>query len=381
MTIKSKLFAVFFVTFLFAGLVTAGVFQIAKGASFHQMNVLHLLSVIELERLLFHDADKSSETLPSTKKLKSVIIQIRDQPIRCLATVNSFDEVAMRLIGTDGAIALCEDDIELSNTVLEELEKYELGENPGVNMPDLLRQASMKFYEHSEGFEVFINKTVGFTISAVTSFVLMLTGITLFAIVTLVRSISEIVITMEQTSKALEKSEEANRKLAQYDSLTGLPNRNLLKDRVTQIIAKSTRRKSKFAVMFIDLDRFKQVNDTQGHASGDELLIQVSRRLVSSLRESDTVSRIGGDEFVLILDSVEDQKPIKIIADKIIKAMEEPFIIHDVKSCLTVSIGISIFPDDGASEIELLKNADVAMYQAKASGKNCYEFYREELES
>ena len=164
--------------------------------------------------------------------------------------------------------------------------------------------------------------------------------------------------------------------LAQHDDLTDLPNRILLSDRLTQAISMAHRHQKKLAVLFLDVDRFKRVNDPLGHASGDRLLKSVAERLLACVRSSDTVSRQGGDEFVILLAEVAHAQDAAITADKILQAMRAPHFIDEQKTHITVSIGIVAYPDDGAEVETLLKNADFAMYQAKDSGRDNFQFFK-----
>lgn len=167
--------------------------------------------------------------------------------------------------------------------------------------------------------------------------------------------------------------------LANYDSLTRLPNRALCLDRLTQAIAKVGRGDNKVALMFIDLDNFKDVNDFLGHNAGDILLIEVSKSLGQALREGDTLARLGGDEFVVILTDFSSKTDLANVADKCIAAIAREFSIMDNIITASASIGIAVFPDDASSSVELLKAADSAMYQAKDRGKNAYYFYEERI--
>ncbi len=167
--------------------------------------------------------------------------------------------------------------------------------------------------------------------------------------------------------------------LATHDDLTALPNRVLLNDRLTQAISRSPWNNKTLAVLFLDLDRFKLVNDTHGHNVGDELLKHVANRLLSCLRDGDTVSRLGGDEFVIVLTDLASTSDINSIADKIIQIFESPFELADEEFYSTASVGISVYPKDGKSALELMKKADIAMYRAKSLGKNNYVLYSDEM--
>lgn len=167
--------------------------------------------------------------------------------------------------------------------------------------------------------------------------------------------------------------------LAYHDGLTTLPNRSLFSKLLSQSISHAHRYNRQLAVMFLDLDHFKHVNDTLGHESGDQLLQEVASRLKDCLRQSDTVARLGGDEFVVLLPELEKKMYISTVAQKILSAIAKPFILRGDEYRVTTSIGISIYPQDGLDEQTLTKNADIAMYQAKEEGKNNFQFYSEKL--
>ena len=162
---------------------------------------------------------------------------------------------------------------------------------------------------------------------------------------------------------------------AQHDFLTGLPNRLLLTDRLTQAIALSRRHGNKVALLFLDLDHFKLVNDSMGHVIGDNLLQSVAQRLTASVRTSDTICRLGGDEFVVLLSEIEHVDAATYCAEKLLAAVTVPHLIGGLEVHVTVSVGISVCPDDGRDAEAMLKNADMAMYHAKKMGRNNYQFF------
>ncbi len=163
--------------------------------------------------------------------------------------------------------------------------------------------------------------------------------------------------------------------LAHYDSLCDLPNRMLFYDRLRQAISRSKRSDQRIAVMFMDLDGFKNINDDYGHGVGDELLQQVSKRIISMLRETDTIARIGGDEFTFIINDIGDIDSINAIAEKVLTIVQEPYSLHGNAFNISASIGISLCPDNSEDLNLLVKQADIAMYKAKKEGKNRYEYY------
>tara|TARA_Y100000310_G_scaffold92233_1_gene89847 strand:+ start:514 stop:5121 length:4608 start_codon:yes stop_codon:yes gene_type:complete len=167
--------------------------------------------------------------------------------------------------------------------------------------------------------------------------------------------------------------------LANYDNLTGLPNRTLLLDRLQHAFYQAAPQQSRIGLFFIDLDRFKQVNDSLGHEAGDELLVTVSKRLEKLIRKSDTVARLGGDEFVVLLEGVGSVQDLGHIANDIIQALGQPITLSNQEVSVSASIGISLYPDDAQLPAELLKNADIAMYHAKEAGSNNFQFFTEHM--
>ena len=163
--------------------------------------------------------------------------------------------------------------------------------------------------------------------------------------------------------------------LAHFDHLTGIPNRMLFGDRLMQACRDALRNNTLVGLMFVDVDRFKQINDSLGHGFGDMLLCEISKRLQNSARESDTVARLGGDEFAILMDNLKDTEDPKIVAQRIVDSMQEPLHIAGHSLSITVSIGIAIYPKDDSDVTVLLTKADTAMYETKSSGRNGYRFY------
>ena len=181
------------------------------------------------------------------------------------------------------------------------------------------------------------------------------------------------------THAELEQKQQHLDRLAHYDSLTGLPNRMLFRDRLEQSLLKARRRREQLAVLFVDLDEFKQINDSLGHAVGDLVLQQVARRFLTVVREEDSVARLGGDEFTVILESIQSVESVSQVAQKLIHVTQEPLLIDERELYVTTSIGISLFPGDGQDAETLLRNADTAMFKAKEQGRNAFHFYTEDM--
>ena len=183
----------------------------------------------------------------------------------------------------------------------------------------------------------------------------------------------------QQVQRALAASEDTLRRMAFFDQLTGLPNRALFKERLDVALSESERSKSSVAVMFVDVDRFKLINDSLGHSAGDLLLREVASRITATLRRSDTLARLGGDEFTVLLSTLAEASDVVTVAEKILRAFTQPFHIVDHEWYATVSIGISVSPEDGTDSETLIKNADIAMYRAKDRGRDAFELYTPEL--
>lgn len=179
---------------------------------------------------------------------------------------------------------------------------------------------------------------------------------------------------VEHKTQALKVQSEELRHIAHHDSLTNLPNRLLFFDRLEQAIKHAKRENEKMAVLFLDLDRFKEINDTYGHETGDKLLQVVTTRLQECVREEDTIARLGGDEFTILLQNISNENVIKI-SNNILTIMQKPCIVKNLELFVSFSIGISCYPQDGENANILLRNSDTAMYRAKERGKNNYQFY------
>jgi diguanylate cyclase (GGDEF)-like protein len=171
-------------------------------------------------------------------------------------------------------------------------------------------------------------------------------------------------------------AEDNIRRLAYHDSLTGLPSRTLFADRCMMAMAENRRNQKKTALIMVDLDHFKDINDNLGHDAGDEVLKEVGARLESILRQTDTICRIGGDEFALLISDVSLKETVKIVAKRIIDVLNKPFTLNGLKELMTASLGIAIYPEDGKSLRTLMKHADMAMYEVKKRGRNNYLYYQ-----
>ncbi len=185
-----------------------------------------------------------------------------------------------------------------------------------------------------------------------------------------------------QIGQFLERSQARQRLayMAQFDEVTGLPNRSLFRDRIEQVLAQGRRHQTQFGLLFLDLDDFKRINDTLGHATGDELLRQVAGRLVACMRAGDTVARLGGDEFAFVLSDLDSPEGASAVAQQLLDALKAPFALAGREVYVSASIGITVQPPDGGDAETLLRNADTAMYRAKHGGRNGFRFFAAEMD-
>ncbi len=204
-------------------------------------------------------------------------------------------------------------------------------------------------------------------------------SVTAFLIWLLASDLRDALRRLEADKQSILESHARIEVLAHRDTLTNLPNRALARDRLKLMISLAKRNNSMAAVLFLDLDNFKTVNDSLGHMAGDQLLCQVADRLYAVLRDSDTVSRQGGDEFLLVIGDVVDESSIAAAANKVIQQLAQPFILSGIEIMVTASVGVAVYPRDGADSDTLLKCADLAMYRAKDAGRNAFRFFDPEM--
>ncbi len=202
----------------------------------------------------------------------------------------------------------------------------------------------------------------------------------IYLVISLLSLVSVIVYLFSKEKNVLKHNHIELEKIAFSDPLTLLLNRRAIESFIDKMIARYKRSSSKFAILYLDLDNFKPINDTFGHAVGDKVLIEVALRLKKLIRENDAIGRIGGDEFIILLDDINESEQASVMAERIVNSFATSFDIDGHVVSVSFSIGISIYPDNGEYRLSLFKAADMAMYQAKERGKNCYKFYTNELD-
>ena len=372
MTINKQLTILMLLISLFSLIVVACAFKIADAARFHQLNSQHFNYVIELNELIA----RYPNTVPDTNVLKDVVKQIKDQPEACVALPSRVDHLFMEMINAENIIAICKKDIKIADDLLASIRLFDQGLMTSSTMKIDLNAGYQKFRSNSIEFIGPVDKLSDFIVKTSTMVTVILSILLFLLALTITKAILKIVKRMQETKDKLVISEAKNKLLAHQDSLTGLPNRNALDKAINKNILMPGN--NKFAVFFIDLDRFKDVNDTKGHAQGDKLLNIIACRLGNTIGDNYSVFRFGGDEFVAIINfSTANSNKVRDIAEKLIKVIAAPISLDNTEVYVTASLGISTYPKNAKDAESLVKFADTAMYKAKKEGKNQYLFYQD----
>jgi len=369
--VRQRLLAIMFTIIAICALAVIGVAQMAKVAHFHELNALHLQASDALRSLL----RASAPAIPNTDTLRNAVARVRAQSFACLSDLGWLERLEIHWLRQDRLVSLCAEDVAQADRTLALIDAFSAGTVGADVLTTNLDRATSAFVDRSNAFIAPVT-AVGSSVLRWIMTGMIVTGLIAIAfVVGIVRRISEAIRQLQQANESLAVSELRNRHLALYDSLTGLPNRNLFIDRLNQAIAAVQRSQAVLAVMFIDLDRFKNINDSLGHGAGDELLTVIGGRLQSVVRDTDTVARLGGDEFAIILSQMAHADDPRRVAQRILEVVGAPVLINGFENQISASIGITLCPQDGNDGASLLKHADLAMYEAKSSGRNGYRFY------
>ena len=373
MTTAKRLHLMLAITVMFGFLAMFSIVQLSKVIKFQHLNYLYLKNVSELSDVL----TKYPETPLVTSDIIQMLGNIREQPAECNTMMNGIDKHILRMIGADTAISLCENDIIMITELIGALKQYRAPMIVDTILIDSLGFATKAFNLNSKRLEEPVDKIGRYTIQFVSWIVIPFSIFVILISIFIFRKIRIKTMQLHDAISALENSEEEKKQLAYYDTLTSLPNRNLFTEILEHEIHQVKRYGSSFALLYIDLDRFKFINDTLGHDAGDDLIVQVSKRLNKYTRDSDTLARFGGDEFLLIISGPNSEKHATTVAEKIIKQIAMPFTLDEHEMYISASVGIAYCPGNGLDSTTLLKRSDIAMYEAKANGKNRYHAYEE----
>ena len=378
MPIEKRLRIVLLITLLSGITSILTILHISKGMDFYQANFEHKRLINELTSLL----NRPESHAPSLYQVNDILYSLYNQSEQCFDLNNNFNLAIIRLMGAQKITSSCKNKSVLELELINSIEDEIVNKNQYLLVStarDYLIDAPELLLEQSNIIESEINRIADFTAKFALIFIITFFTLVFILTFTIIKAVTRNAVQFRETAEALAQSEIKNRELAYYDQLTLLPNRNLLKDRLQETIKKAIRQNKSFAIMFLDLDRFKHINDTLGHAAGDELIQEAANRIKKSLRDSDTVARFGGDEFVLILPDLRSCIDVSTIATKIMGNFSEPFKLEGLNTYVTASIGIAIYPENGDDITTLFKHADIAMYQSKENGKNQFCLYNNEM--
>ncbi len=339
--------------FIFARSNNMDAFVIGSSISVLLVIIRQILVTLQNQQLLLKYYKKSEELEASEQRYKS-LFEFNPDPVFSIDLNGELDSV---------------------NTACVSLLSYEKEEMIGRHYSSFLSEndqerASNHFSKVMEGipqtYEIPVRNNSGDYSDLIVTNIPILVNNKLIGVFSIGKDITE-----------NKRTEEKIKFLAYHDSLTGLPNRALFEEFLKEAIADANRTNEMFAVMFMDLDRFKTINDSLGHETGDQLLISVSKRLRACVRENDIVARMGGDEFTLLVKGISSMEGVKVVGQKILDALMEPYHIHNHEFTNTPSIGIAVYPKDGTTSETLIRKADMAMYQVKASSRNNFKLYEE----
>jgi len=373
---RKRLSGIVVIIAVLCALAITGFMQLAKVARFHELNALHLQAAHALDQQI----RATIGAQPKIDALRQSVTQVRAQPLACLQEAVVFERFEIALLGGEVLLRLCERDLALAERSLADLAAYQAGTLSATELMTRITAATTTFREYSEAFIAPVAELGQRVVRLMLYGMLLVAAVAFVVVLGIVRQVRSTIQRLQASNLSLAQSEGRNRQLALYDSLTGLPNRSLFLDRVNQAIALTRRSNTALAVMFVDLDRFKDINDSRGHAAGDQLLKTISERLQSVVRSSDTVARLGGDEFAVIVGQVADRNDPVLVALRTLDAVSKPLQIDGVEHRISASIGITVCPQDGEDADTLLKNADLAMYETKAAGRNGYRFYSQQTD-
>lgn len=371
--IRLRIFSIMVLLLLVLLVLGFSLFQVNKGTQLHELNSLHLKHVSTLTQYVMAPHPFTDDEID---QLIDIVRLVQQQPLDCLTVINSLDRWLMRVTGTYEAINICQRDVDQGQQTLAMLAAYRKAEVSDAAIRLELENATSNFSFNSEQFLPLVSEVVKITVQAALLVAGLLGGALLTGITIMANGIIRAASKMTDTSRALAISEKNNKHLAHYDSLTGLPNRNAFKNQLQTRMLRVQQSGGHLGLFFIDLDRFKNINDTLGHIAGDQLLKQAGQRLLTIVDNREGVSRMGGDEFTILLHiQQEPEKAAQEIARKILTSLARPFVLDHANAYLTASIGITFYPLDTLDIENLPKYADLAMYHAKNSGKNKFAFF------
>lgn len=371
MTTTRRLHLMLIFTIMFALFSLFSIIQLSKALQLHHLNFIFIQNINILSTMLKEHPEKPLFTKEITERLK----KINKLSGECLSVFNKSSGYIIKFKQTEKIISICEGNQSFINFIIEDMTYYKEDKITDPIFIDSLIYAAKAFRINSANYARPVNEFANSIKMMIKTLFLPFTFLIIFTSSLVLRKIKLKTFLLHDAIDKLEESKKEKEKLAYYDILTKLANRHLFSKILEHEINQAKRYNHSFAILNIDLDRFKLINDTLGHDAGDDLIIQVSKRLQACTRSSDTVSRFGGDEFVMLISGPNSEKDAAIVADKVVEQIAQPFMLGENEMHISSSVGISYFPENGEDIPTLLKHADIAMYEAKQNGKNQFRAF------
>ena len=371
MTTTKRLHLMLIFTIMFALFAFFSIIQLSKALQLHHLNFMFIHNIDILSEMLDEYPDKPI----ITKNVVDRLNKIKKVPEECLTVFNATSGYIFKFEQTQKIKSICEENQSFVNFLIEDLMFYEEQQITDAIIIDSLNHAEKVFHINSSNYEEPVDAFAKTIKKMITSIFLPFTLLIIFTSSFVLRKIKLKTVLLHDAIDKLEESKKEKEKLAYYDNLTELANRHLFSKILEHEMHQAKRYNHTFAILNIDLDRFKLINDTLGHDAGDDLIRQAAVRLTTCTRSSDTVARFGGDEFVMLISGPNSEKDAAIVADKVVKQIAIPFMLDEHEMHISSSVGISYYPKNGEDIPTLLKHADIAMYEAKENGKNQYRAF------
>lgn len=371
MTTTKRLHLMLIFTIMFVSFSLFSIIQLSKALQLHHLNFILIQNIDILSTMLEGYPGKPLYT----KEVANRLNKIKKLPDECLSVFNKSSGYIIKFKQTEKIISICEENQSFINFLIKDLTYYKEDKITDPILIDSLIHAVKVFRINSGNYEEPVDDFAKTIKDMITSLFLPFTFLIIITSSLVLRKIKLKTFLLHDAIDKLEESKKEKEKLAYYDILTELANRHLFSKILQHEINQAKRYNHTFAILNIDLDRFKLINDTLGHDAGDDLIVQVSKRLLACTRASDTVSRFGGDEFVMLISGPNSKQDATIVADKVVEQIAQPFMLGENEMHISSSVGISYFPENGEDIPTLLKHADIAMYEAKQNGKNQFRAF------
>lgn len=364
--IRRRLLAITVTIIAICILAVFGIVQMSKVAYFHELNARHLQASDDLEQII---AQTRADELDASA-LREAVANVRSYSWACLQEIGWVERMEITLLGATRLIELCQEDVVQADLILALIDSRVTGVNDASALTVKLSAAATEFAARSAEFMAPVTLVGNNVLRTVLVGMCVIALLGIAVVVGIVIRVNDAVKELHESNVSLAVSEERNKQMALFDDLTGLPNRHLFTDRLDQAITAVQRSQGMLALLYIDLDNFKNINDTLGHGAGDELLIAIAGRLQGVVRDADTVARLGGDEFAVVLSQVGSAGDVERVARRMLEVAVSPVTLNGFEHQVSASIGITLAPQDGIDRATLLSNADLAMYSAKSGGRN-----------